>query len=457
MSAAIQHNSGAWTETLPSGWRWDRLSKTTQVIVSNVDKKTEDGEESVRLCNYVDVYKNDKITAEIAFMEASATPHEIDRFTIRRGDVLATKDSENPLDIAIPSTVAEDLEGVLCGYHLAILRADNRRLLGPYLGWLHVSQTIRAHYEMHATGITRWAVGRQHFKTCPIPIPPLPEQKRIAAYLDASCAAIDRAVATKRQQLETLGALRKSIIQKAATQGLNPEVEMKVVPMDGVGLVPKHWRVRQLRYCCQISYGITLQLEAGKTEGVPILTVQNLDVHGEWKFDHEFCIDEELVHEDDILRHGDLLFNWRNGSAKHVGKTALFNLEGRYTHVSFLLRMRCRKELSPFYLKSYLGALRMAGFFEGAKDKVNKTFNSTELNRLSVLVPPMEEQEKIVEVVQSKWGEIEQVGKVIRSQIETLTAYRKSLIHECVTGQRRITDADVAAVSRTIEPGMKRG
>lgn len=279
------------------------------------------------------------------------------------------------------------------------------------------------------------------------PLPPLPEQKRIAAYLDVSCAAIDRAVETKRKQLETLDALRKSIIQRIVTQGLNPKVKMKIVPMDGVGMVPNHWRVKQLRYICQISYGITLQLEVGKTDGVPILTVQNLDIHGNWKFDQEFCIDEDLVHEDDFLRHGDLLFNWRNGSARHVGKTAFFDLDGRYTHVSFLLRMRCSKHLSPFYLKSYLGALRMAGFFEGSKDKVNKTFNSTELNRLSVLVPPIEEQKEIVTVVQEKWEEIENLRNVIEDQISTLTAYRKSLIHECVTGKRRISDADIAEVA----------
>lgn len=288
-----------------------------------------------------------------------------------------------------------------------------------------------------------------------VPLPPLSEQKRIAAYLDASCAAIDRAVESKRKQLEALDSLRKSLIQRAVTQGLDPEVEMKVVPMDGVGLVPIHWRVKQLRYCCQISYGITLQLEAGKTEGVPILTVQNLDIHGEWKFDQEFCIEEDLVHEEDLLKHGDLLFNWRNGSARHVGKTAFFDLEGRYTHVSFLLRIRCGRELSPFYLKSYLGALRMAGFFEGSKDKVNKTFNSTELNRLSVLVPPINEQKKIVAVIQERSTEIEGVRKVIEAQIDTLTAYRKSLIHECVTGKRRITDADVKRVQaeREFRPG----
>lgn len=320
----------------------------------------------------------------------------------------------------------------------------NSRVDGSFLYYCLFNPHFRSWAEKNMHGAAgQQRVSARFLKYTDFYLPLLPEQKLIASYLDACCDSIDRAVLTKQQQLGTLDALRKSIVQRAVTQGLDPQVKMKVVPMDGVGLVPEHWRVKQLRYCCQISYGITLQLEAGKTTGVPILTVQNLDVHGGWKFDQSFCIDEELVSEEDILRHGDLLFNWRNGSSKHVGKTAFFNLDGRYTHVSFLLRMRCGKDLNPFYLKSYLGALRMAGFFEGAKDKVNKTFNSTELNRLSVLVPPIKEQEAIVEFVQAKWDEIERVLQVIESQIETLTAYRKSLIHECVTGQRRITEADV--------------
>ena len=228
MNSTGSHRSDTWRDLVPKHWKSDRLSKFADIIVSNVDKKTEDGEDPVLLCNYVDVYKNDRITADISFMEASATSHEIAKFTLRREDVITTKDSENPLDIAIPSLVAEDLDGVLCGYHLAILRADKLHLFGAYLSWLHVSQTIRAHYEMHATGITRWAIGRNHFKTCPVPLPPLSEQKRIAAYLDASCAAIDRAVETKQKQLESLDVLRKSIIQRAVTQGLNPKVKMKI-------------------------------------------------------------------------------------------------------------------------------------------------------------------------------------------------------------------------------------
>ena len=94
-----------WTETLPSDWQLTRLDDVADVLFSNVDKHTKENEIPVRLCNYVDVYKNDRITSSIDFMEASADQREINKFQIQRGDILATKDSETPDDIAIPALV----------------------------------------------------------------------------------------------------------------------------------------------------------------------------------------------------------------------------------------------------------------------------------------------------------------------------------------------------------------
>src|ERR1041385_465895 len=106
-----------WTKTLPSDWDVARMESLADVFFSNVDKHTLDGEVPVNLCNYVDVYKNEKITGDIDFMPASAEPREIERFQIRLGDLLATKDSESPDDIAISALVTEELPGVICGYH----------------------------------------------------------------------------------------------------------------------------------------------------------------------------------------------------------------------------------------------------------------------------------------------------------------------------------------------------
>ena len=139
-----------WTEKIPSGWSVTRLDAVADVLFSNVDKHTVEGETPVRLCNYVDVYKNDHITGALDFMEASADEREIKKFQIRRGDILATKDSEEWDDIAISSLVAEELPHVLCGYHLAMIRPRLKSVCGSYIAWLHASKSFRAQYEAKA-------------------------------------------------------------------------------------------------------------------------------------------------------------------------------------------------------------------------------------------------------------------------------------------------------------------
>lgn len=272
------------------------------------------------------------------------------------------------------------------------------------------------------------------------------EQQRIAAYLDASCAAIDAAVAAKRRQLETLDELRKSAAHQVLSEGLRPGLPLKDSGIESIGVIPAHWDVKQIRYACEVNYGITLQLEKGQSvgDGVRILTVSNLTIDGNLDLEDEYYIDPADLTNADYLRRGDLLFNWRNGSQYHVGKTAFFDMEGEVAHVSFLLRIRCGRHMSPFFLRSYLGILKDAGFFAGAKDKVNKTFNSTELKRLRVVIPPMEEQKEVCREIERRTKECNDVKAAIESQIAALTAYRKSLIHKCVTGRRRISEAEVA-------------
>jgi type I restriction enzyme S subunit len=70
--------------------------------------------------------------------------------------------------------------------------------------------------------------------------------------------------------------------------------------------------------------------------------------------------------------------------------------------------------------------------------------NSTRYSRMFIPLPPIAEQETIRAYLDEKTGEIDAIETTIESQITTLTAYRKSLIHECVTGQRRITEADLS-------------
>lgn len=323
----------------------------------------------------------------------------------------------------------------------------SKKIDGTFLYYSTFNPIYRAYAAENMVGAAgQKRVSSRFVKDTRLFLPPLPEQQRIAAYLDASCAAIDAAVVAKRRQLETLDALRKSAMHQVLSEGLRPGLPLRDSGIESIGVIPAHWDVKQVRYACEVNYGITLQLEKGQSagDGVRILTVSNLTIDGNLDLEDEYYIDPAELTKADYLRRGDLLFNWRNGSQYHVGKTAFFDMEGEVAHVSFLLRIRCGRHMYPFFLRSYLGVLKDAGFFAGAKDKVNKTFNATELKRLRVVIPPMDEQKEVCCEIERRTKECNDVKAAIESQIATLTAYRKSLIHECVTGQRRITEADVA-------------
>jgi type I restriction enzyme, S subunit len=176
-------------------------------------------------------------------MEATAELREIEKFQLRTGDVLATKDSEEPDDIAIPSLVVEDLPGVICGYHLALIRARSRRISGPFIAWLHTSKQFRAQYEAIAVGVTRFGLSQYAFRQALIPVPPEDEQRRIVAYLDRSCAAIDAVVSVEKrngdlsqargvlnQQMKTLLAYRNSLIHECVT-GQRRVTESELTPI----------------------------------------------------------------------------------------------------------------------------------------------------------------------------------------------------------------------------------
>ena len=107
MSSAAYGNRTASGDTLlghvPVHWRVLTLKHLCDVMPSNVDKKCYEGQQAVRLCNYTDVYYNERITRDLAFMDATASGEQVARFGLKAGDVIVTKDSETADDIAVPA------------------------------------------------------------------------------------------------------------------------------------------------------------------------------------------------------------------------------------------------------------------------------------------------------------------------------------------------------------------
>ena len=194
--------------SLPAGWRLEKLKFFANVFNSNVDKTVADDEEPVRLCNYTDVYYNDRITPDLDFMEGSATAAEIERFQLKRGQVLITKDSEEWHDIGIPALVARDMPDVLCGYHLSILEPGTQ-LDGSFLSWLCRSDPLNDQFKLGANGVTRYGLGQYPMKNAFVALPPFDTQQRIARFLDERTAKIDALIEKKRALLDSLAEKRQ--------------------------------------------------------------------------------------------------------------------------------------------------------------------------------------------------------------------------------------------------------
>ena len=103
-----------------------KLGEIAEINVSSVDKKTTPNQKTVKLCNFVDVYHNWAISKKNYndFMTATASDEEIAKFSIKKGQVAFTKDSETRDDIGIPTYIAEDFDDVVLGYHTALATPD---------------------------------------------------------------------------------------------------------------------------------------------------------------------------------------------------------------------------------------------------------------------------------------------------------------------------------------------
>lgn len=190
------------------------LEDACKIIVSPVDKKTVNGELPVKLCNYTDVYYNDAIGSEINFMDATAKPLEIEKFSIVEGDVIITKDSETPDDIGVPTYVKESIDNLLCGYHLAILR-PKKHTIGKYVCYTLISPRVKYDFYRFANGITRFGLTAESYQKIKISLPLLPEQKRIVNILDTARKEVEiLKKLTEQYRTQKRGLMQKLLIGK---------------------------------------------------------------------------------------------------------------------------------------------------------------------------------------------------------------------------------------------------
>lgn len=228
---------------IPGDWDLSKLSNIAQIIVSNVDKKVEEEEVPVLLCNYMDVYQNEYITSNLEFMRGSASEAEINKFSLRRGDVLITKDSETAEDIASAAVVADEIQNLICGYHLAILRPDKERMDSYFLAKTLQHDRVHNQFVTKANGVTRYGLTLSMINNATIPVPLLIEQAEIARIL----STWDRAIERVQRLIEAKQRQKKGLMQGLLTSRLR--FSEFGDPVHSEGDIPSGWKSVEFHDC----------------------------------------------------------------------------------------------------------------------------------------------------------------------------------------------------------------
>ncbi|MDY7528147.1 MULTISPECIES: restriction endonuclease subunit S [unclassified Cryobacterium] len=424
--------------SLPSHWSKGRLKDIATSTASTVDKKAYSGQSEILLCNYVDVYYQDRISSDLAFTHATASPSEIARFSLRSGDVVITKDSESADDIGIAAFVPVDLPGVVCGYHLAILRAKSNAD-GYFLKWLFDSTYVNSVLETRANGLTRVGLGQSALASLPVPIPPVREQREIAAYLDRETGQIDALIAKQEQLVEMLTERRQAVIAHAVTRGINSKVELRDSGVEWLGVVPIEWSVSKLKHVIADRESGT-SVNATDTPAVlGEIAVLKTGSASRGVFDssqNKVVLEEDLPRVSCPVRLGKVLIN-RANSPELVGAAALVREAHDNLYLSdklWQIGFRCDPIFVYWWFqtrtyKDQVGAQRV-----GSSSSM-QNLSYEDFREIRLAMPSRQEQEAIGAFLDSETAKIADLVSKAHQVVGALRERRQAIISAAVTGK----------------------
>ena len=319
---------------------------------------------------------------------------------------------------------------------LAALIVDRSKVIPEFLAYHLRIESFQRYIESNKRGATIKGITKKCLLDGIVSAPGLLEQRKISAFLMAA----QRAVEQQEQAIALTSELKKAMMHKLFTQGMRGEVQRETE----IGLVPESWELVQLKQTGEVVYGIQAAVANNLMPiGTKILTNKNITLDG--RIDLTKINYFELKnnrHMQTLLRHGDLLFNWRSGSKQHVGKTAFYDLgDGEFTHSSFILRIRPNRRVNSRFLYYYLNWLRESDYFVKLQTyAVNAKFNKSAVNALPTILPKLDEQGRIVEAIDAVHRKLENH----RSKKVQCHDLLRSLLHLLMTAEIRVDQVDMS-------------
>lgn len=415
-----------WIKQIPTGWTTTRGKNILQLM-----KRPPEADDEVITC-----FRNGEVTLRRNRREEGFTfsDKEIGYQGIKKGDLVI-----HGMDGFAGAIGISDSDGKGSPVLVVCTTKENARYLVYYLRTLAMQDVFLA----LATGIRERSCDLRWNKIADLlfPVPELDEQCRIADYLDRKCSQIDAIIARQQEVIEKLKAYKLSVITEAVTKGLNPVVPMKDSGIDFIGSIPEAWRICRLRNIGTLQNGIS---KGGEFFGHGFPFVSYGDVYRNFSLPVQVA---GLIDSSDEERRnysvesGDIFFTRTSETIEEVGFSSVCEETiPDATFAGFLIRVRpFTDDLVPKFAKYYFRSNHHRYYLVKQMNLVTRaSLGQDLLKSMPVLVPPKDEQISIAAYLDKKCGAIESSIEYKQRVIERLTAYKKSLIYEVVTGKKEV-------------------
>jgi type I restriction enzyme S subunit len=313
--------------------------------------------------------------------------------------------------------------------HIALLRLRNAN--EPKFIWYYLqSQFVKDYVYLTQSGASKEAFNHGQMKCIPLPLPPLPEQTAIAAYLDKKTAQIDRQVELLSKKATQYGKLKQSLINETVTRGLDSSIPMKESGVEWIGEVPAHWEILR---------GKDIFEQTKNKAGLDSSSydVLSLTLKGVIKRDLDNMKGKIPASFDgyQIANPGNLvlcLFDM-DVTPRIVGYV---NQLGIITSAYTVLRGLKNVDMK-YFLYYYLEQNRNGSLLANSKT-LRSTMTYDLFSQLQLPVPPITEQAAIAAYLDTKTAQIDRIVSTINTQIDKLKELRKTLINDVVTGKIKV-------------------
>ncbi len=419
-----------------------KLADIAEIGISGVDKKTIDGEKPVRLCNFVDVYYNWAITKEKAksFMEASAKQTEIDKYSISKGMVAITKDSETKDDIGIATYIADEFENVVLGYHCALISPNPTIVDGKYLNAFMHTRYIQKYFENNASGSgQRFTLSNDTIGNIPVLLPSIEEQRIIGKVL----AEIDRKIELNRQINDNLEAMAKQLYDYWFVQFDFPNEEGKPYKSSGGAMIwneklkrdiPQGWNVKTIGDYAICKSGYAIKSTDFKAQGVPVIKIGNIQEN--YTLNQNGCqYVEDNTNKDFYAYQNDIVIAMTGAT---IGKFAIVP----FNETGFFVNQRVGKfnlgnnpiERMPYLINSLKIEYFRNQIFQLASGCAQPNISAEQINDILLLHPA----DNILSRYNALCKGIYKQMINCRHQIENLTKQRDELLPLLMNGQASV-------------------